>query len=69
VLRPQKRRYKNRPEAPNEAESSDICFLCLTDYHDELILLCDGEGCSNAAHMFCLTPPLLSVRFSCSRAL
>ena len=69
VLRPQKRRHKHRLEAPPpETESSDICFLCLADYHDELILLCDGEGCSNAAHMFCLTPPLLSVRSVCSRA-
>ncbi len=61
VLRPQKRRNKHRVGMQPEQESSDICFLCLTDHHDELILLCDGQGCTNAAHMFCLTPPLLSV--------
>jgi hypothetical protein len=65
VLRPQKRRNKHREHVVPE-ESSDICFLCLTDHHDELILLCDGEGCNNAAHMFCLTPPLLSVRTAAS---
>ncbi len=62
ILRPQKRRNKQRFDDAPGTESSDICFLCLADYHDELILLCDGEGCNNAAHMFCLTPPLLSVR-------
>ena len=61
ILRPQKRRHKHREELP-PADESDICFLCLADYHDELILLCDGDGCSRAAHMFCLTPPLLTVR-------
>ena len=66
VLRPQKRRNKHRADVAPE-ESSDICFLCLTDHHDELILLCDGDGCNNAAHMFCLTPPLLSVRSTASR--
>ena len=62
ILRPQKRRHKHREELPPADESADICFLCLADYHDELILLCDGDGCSRAAHMFCLTPPLLTVR-------
>lgn len=69
MLRPQKRRNKQRLDASLGEESSDLCCLCLADYHDELILLCDGEGCRNAAHMFCLTPPLLSVRSVCLRGL
>ena len=37
------------------------CLNCGNGDHDELMLLCDGAGCSGAYHTFCLVPPLQGV--------
>lgn len=37
------------------------CCICNDNHDEDLILLCDGEGCENETHMFCLRPPLFKV--------
>lgn len=31
-----------------------VCMECGASTHDEILLLCDGEGCGNACHTTCL---------------
>jgi PHD-finger/PWWP domain len=37
------------------------CAICGGSDHDDAVLLCDGEGCKNEIHMFCLCPPITAV--------
>lgn len=34
------------------------CPVCKGGEHEELILLCDSDGCHSGYHMYCLNPPL-----------
>ncbi len=38
-----------------------FCGSCGRGDDDDLILLCDAEGCNAGYHMFCLQPPLVAV--------
>jgi hypothetical protein len=38
-----------------------ICAVCGTGEHEDLVLVCDGPGCKNEIHMYCLRPPVLTV--------
>ena len=42
-------------------EEDDTCQVCGSGDSQDVLLLCDGEGCSAAMHTFCLTPPLVKV--------
>lgn len=33
-----------------------ICSVCGGNEEEDLVLLCDGDGCSNEIHMYCLKP-------------
>lgn len=49
-------------EDMDEAYTDDICCTkCGATDHEELILLCDGEGCNTGWHTFCLTPMLPAI--------
>jgi hypothetical protein len=37
------------------------CTKCGIDDHEELLMLCDGEGCTTGYHTFCLTPMLAAI--------
>jgi hypothetical protein len=37
------------------------CCICNDNHDEDLILLCDGKGCQNETHLFCLRPPLFKV--------
>jgi hypothetical protein len=37
------------------------CYLCDGAEDEDMIVLCDGEGCENEAHMYCLDPVLTEV--------
>lgn len=32
------------------------CYVCESVEDEDMTVLCDGEGCSNEAHMYCLEP-------------
>ena len=38
-----------------------LCMICGNGGDEDMVLLCDGLGCGNECHMFCLRPPLLAV--------
>ena len=38
-----------------------ICSVCGGNEDEDLVLLCDGVGCSNEIHMFCLKPLVTEV--------
>jgi hypothetical protein len=41
-----------------------ICSICgdnVTSEEEDLVLLCDGKGCTNEIHMYCLKPMITAV--------
>jgi PHD-finger len=38
-----------------------ICSVCGGSEEEDLVLLCDGEGCTNEIHMYCLKPIVTAV--------
>lgn len=38
-----------------------ICTICGGGEDEDLVLICDGPGCTSEIHMYCLNPPVLSV--------
>ena len=38
-----------------------ICSVCGGSEEEDLVLLCDGEGCKNEIHMYCLKPAMTVV--------
>lgn len=45
----------------NDSHPLDVCYICSSGHKPDNILLCDGEGCTNEAHMSCLFPPMSQV--------
>ena len=41
--------------------SESSCCICHRVDNEDMILLCDGEGCSHEVHMYCLDPELQAV--------
>ena len=37
------------------------CYICGGVEDEDLIILCDGSGCNNEVHMYCLTPVMTEV--------
>ena len=37
------------------------CYVCGGVEDEDLIILCDGPGCTNEVHMYCLTPIMTAV--------
>mmetsp|Transcript_791 Transcript_791/g.1404 ORF Transcript_791/g.1404 Transcript_791/m.1404 type:complete len:191 (+) Transcript_791:297-869(+) len=49
-------------EDMDEAYTDDICCAkCKATDREELMILCDGEGCNSGWHTFCLTPMLPAI--------
>jgi PHD-finger len=38
-----------------------ICSVCGGNEEEDLVLLCDGKGCTNEIHMYCLKPLVTAV--------
>lgn len=37
------------------------CAICRGSDNDDVVLMCDGNGCKNEIHMYCLCPPITAV--------
>ena len=48
-------------DALDEAHESVSCNMCGGQEDEEVLLMCDHEGCPNATHTFCCRPALLNV--------
>lgn len=70
------RAQKRKASAQKEAESGAMpeiffetvdpfqlttCSICGGSEDEDLIILCDGPGCNNEIHMYCLTPILTEI--------
>ena len=48
-------------EAFKAVQDETVCSICGGAQDEDLIVLCDGEGCSNEVHLYCLTPVLTEI--------
>ena len=42
-------------------DETTVCCICGGAQDEDLIVLCDGEGCTNEVHLYCLTPVLTKI--------
>jgi hypothetical protein len=48
-------------KAIEAVQDETVCSICGGAQDEDLIVLCDGEGCSNEVHLYCLTPVLTEI--------
>lgn len=51
----------NHNKAIVAVQDETVCCICGGAQDEDLIVLCDGEGCTNEVHMYCLTPVLTEI--------
>lgn len=48
-------------KAIEAVQDETVCSICGGAQDEDLIVLCDGEGCSNEVHLYCLNPVLTEI--------